>query len=117
MTPTEKILEAYYKESQTITGIHKVTGYNWQRIAKTLSTEKIIINSTQALILELHEKGKTIDEISHYTGLARSTVMAYLPRVRPAYLENRSANALRVEKCKRNKKLSVASDIENREDK
>lgn len=30
MTPTERILEAY-KECQTITGIHKITGYHWAK--------------------------------------------------------------------------------------
>ena len=102
MTPTERILEAY-KECQTITGIHKITGYHWQRIAKTLSTAEIIVNSTQALILDLYEKGKTIDEISKSTGFARSTVFSYLPRSRPAYMENRSKNALKIEKCRKNK--------------
>lgn len=104
MTHTERILEAY-KECQTITGIHKITGYNWQRIAKTLSTAGIIVNDTQALILDLYEKGKTIDEISKCTGFAYSTVFSYLPRTRPAYMENRSENALRIEKCRKNKNL------------
>lgn len=105
MTPTEKILEAY-NECQTITGIHKITGYNWQRVAKILSTAGIIVNDTQALILDLYEKGKTIDEISKSTGFSRSTVFSYLPRSRPAYMENRSKNALRIERCRKNKNLS-----------
>lgn len=101
-TPTQKILKAY-KESQTLTGISKITGYNWQRIAKTLSTEGIIINNTQATILDLHHHGKSVHEISAATGFAVSTVMAYLPRSRPAYLEDRSVNAIRIEKCRRKK--------------
>ena len=105
MTPSEKILEEY-NECQTITGIHKITGYNWQRVAKTLSTAGIIVNDTQALILDLYEKGKTIDEISKSTGFSRSTVFSYLPRSRPAYMENRSKNALRRERCRKNKNLS-----------
>ena len=100
--PTQKILEAY-KESQTLNGIHKITGYNWQRIAKTLSTEGIVVNETQALIIDLHYRGKSADEISAITGFAMSTVMAYLPRVRPPYLENRSKNAMRIEKYRRKK--------------
>lgn len=54
MTHTEKILNAY-KIKPTITGIRKITGYSWQKIAKTLSSEGIIVNDSQALILELHE--------------------------------------------------------------
>lgn len=101
-TPTQKILKAY-EESQTLTGIHKITGYNWQRIAKTLSTEGIIVNETQASIINLYYHGKSASEISTITGFAVSTVMAYLPRVRPAYMENRSENALRIEKCRKAK--------------
>lgn len=101
-TPTQKILKAY-EESQTLTGIHKLTGYNWQRIAKTLSTEGIIVNETQATIIDLHYRGKSASEISTITGFAVSTVMAYLPRTRPAYMENRSENALRIEKCRKGK--------------
>jgi hypothetical protein len=101
-TPTQKILKAY-EESQTLTGIHKLTGYNWQRIAKTLSTEGIIVNETQAAIIDLHYRGKSASEISTITGFAVSTVMAYLPRTRPAYMENRSENALRIEKCRKGK--------------
>jgi hypothetical protein len=101
-TPTQKILKAY-EESQTLTGIHKLTGYNWQRIAKTLSTEGIIVNETQATIIGLHYRGKSASEISTITGFAVSTVMAYLPRTRPAYMENRSENALRIEKCRKGK--------------
>ena len=74
-TPTQKILKAY-EESQTLTGIHKITGYNWQRIAKTLSTEGIVVNETQALIIDLHYRGKSAGEISTITGFATSTVMA-----------------------------------------
>ena len=98
-TPTQKILKAY-EESQTLTGIHKLTGYNWQRIAKTLSTEGIVVNETQSAILNLYQQGKCPSDISSETGFSLSTVMAYLPRVRPAYMENRSKNAMRIEKCR-----------------
>lgn len=103
-TATERILEAC-NESQTLRGIRMITGYSWQKIAKVLSTNGIIVNNTQSTILELHEKGKTADEISKITGFAYSTVMAYLPRSRPAYLENRSENALRIDKCRKRKFL------------
>ena len=84
-------------------GIHKITGYSWQRIAKTLSTEGIIVNETQALIIDLYYRGKSAGEISAITGFTMSTVMAYFPRVRPAYMENRSKNAMRIEKYRRKK--------------
>lgn len=67
MTHTEVILDAY-KKVPTITGIRKIIGYSWQKIAKTLSSEGIIVNDSQALILELHEKGMTPEEISKMVG-------------------------------------------------
>ena len=106
MNPTENVIRAY-QEKQTITGIHRITGYNWQKIAKILSTEGIIVNEHQALILDLYEKGKTADEISKATGFAYSTVISYLPRRRPVYNENLSANAMRIKKCRENKKLKM----------
>lgn len=102
MTVREQILTAY-KTSQTITGIHKITGYNWQRIAKILSTEGIIVNDNQAMFLNLYSKGMTAEEISKATGFAKSTVQSYLPRKRPIYNENQSENALRIKKCREKK--------------
>ncbi len=102
MTHTEVILDAY-KKVPTITGIRKITGYSWQKIAKTLSSEGIIVNDSQALILELHEKGMTPEEISKMVGYNEKTIMAYLPRVRPVYNENPSINALRIKKCRSKK--------------
>ena len=101
-TPTQRILEAY-RESQTLNGIRKITGCSWQRIAKTLSTEGIIVNETQSVVINLYQQGKHPSDISSETGFSLSTVMAYLPRVRPAYMENRSKNAMRIEKCRRKK--------------
>lgn len=68
-----------------------------------LSTEGIVINGTQALIMDLYSHGKSASEISAITGFAMSTVMTYLPRVRPPYLEDRSKNAMRIEKYRRKK--------------
>ena len=72
-------------------------------IEKTLSTQGFVINETNYLIIVLHYRGKSAGEISAITGFAMSTVMAYLPRVRPPYLENRSKNAMRIEKYRRKK--------------
>ena len=57
----------------------------------------------QALIIDLYYRGKSAGEISAITGFTMSTVMAYFPRVRPAYMENRSKNAMRIEKYRRKK--------------
>lgn len=102
MTSREKILDAY-KIAPTINGIKKITGYCWQKIAKVLSTEGIIVSDNQALFIELAEKGMSVKEISKRTGYAESTIMAYLPRVRPVYNENPSRNAIKIKKCRERK--------------
>lgn len=98
----EKILSAF-EERQSITGVHKITGYNWQQIAKVLSTYGIVANDTHEIILNLYDRGKNAKEISEITGYAETTVHAYLPRVRPAYNENISENAKRIKKYRQNK--------------
>lgn len=95
MTPTEEILQAY-EQTNSIDGTQKATGYSWQRIAKTLASNGIIANETQALILGLYEDGKSVEEIHESTGLSLATIHAYLPRVRPAYGENLSENAKKI---------------------
>ena len=105
MTSTDTILNAY-KETQTITGTKKRTGYSWQRVAKALSTEGIIANETQRIILKLYEKGLSADEIATATGYAKSTVDSYFPRCRPIYNENLSRNALRIKRCRSKKQCN-----------
>ena len=46
------------KKKQSITGVHKITGYNWQQIAKVLSTYGIVANDTHEIILNLYDRGK-----------------------------------------------------------
>lgn len=48
MTPTEEILKAY-EQTNSIDGTQKATGFSWQRIAKTLASNGIIANETQAV--------------------------------------------------------------------
>lgn len=102
MNSIETILNTY-KEAQTITETQKKTGYSWQKIAKTLSTEGIIANETHRIILNLHDKGMSSEDIAKSTGYARSTVEAYLPRVRPVYGENQSKNARCIKKYRERK--------------
>ena len=106
MTSTEIILSAY-EEIQTINGIKKKTGYSWQRIAKTLSTEGIVVNATQRIILKLYEEGLSVDEIATATGYAKSTVASYFPRCRPVYNEKLSKNALRIRRCRSKKTVQL----------
>lgn len=102
MTQTEEILAAY-KKIPTINGVRKTTGYSWQKIVKTLSSEGVVINDTHSIILNLYKKGMSIEEISKTVGYKEETIMSYLPRVRPVYNENPSRNALRIKKCRSKK--------------
>lgn len=100
---TERILKSYDK-CQSIKGVEKDTGYSWNRIVKTLSTSGIVVNETHYAILELHEKGKTCNEIAKILDMNERTVASYLPRVRPVYKENLSVNAQRIVKCREKKR-------------
>lgn len=102
MTPTETILSTYNSGVYSIKGIAQCTGYSFSKVAKTLSDNGIILTENQEIILRLFYEGKNIDEIVKYTGLSRKTVYQYLPRVQPPYMENRSKNALCIEKCRKN---------------
>ena len=93
MTSTDTILNAY-KETQTITGTKKRTWYSWQRVAKALSTEGIIANETQRIILDLYDKCTLVDVIAKTVGCSESTVNSYLPRHRPIYNEFLSVSAV-----------------------
>ena len=115
LTPTETILSVYNSGVYSIKGIVQCTGYSFSKVAKTLSDNGIILTENQAIILKLFDEGKNIDEIANYTGLSRKTVYKYLPRVQPPYMENRSKNALRIEKCRKspgenNKEIAIADE-------
>lgn len=99
MTSTEEILDSWNRNG-TIRSVAKETGYSWFKVVKALSSSFVIINDTHAQILDYHNKGKSVGEISSLLNLNERTVNAYLPRVRPVYGENQSANALRIIKCR-----------------
>ena len=102
MNSTDTILNVY-KEIQTITGTKKKTGYSWQKVAKVLSTEGIIANETQRIILNLYDKGTPVSVIAKTVGCSESTVNSYLPRRRPIYNENLSENAICIKRCRAKK--------------
>ena len=69
----EKILSAF-EEKQSITGVHKITGYNWQQIAKVLSTYGIVANDTHEIILNLYDRGKNAKEILTILSITENTL-------------------------------------------
>lgn len=91
-----------FNKTQSIRATVKETGCSWNRVVKILSSNgSIIINDTHALILQMHNEGKTIDEIAKQTGHSKRTVQAYLPAVRPYYNLNPSENAIRIKRCRK----------------
>lgn len=84
----------------TLKSVSKELGCSWMKIAKTLSSEGIIINETHERILDCHYDGMNAEQISERLKISIATVNAYLPRTRPVYNENLSANALRIKKCR-----------------
>ena len=103
MGTTQDILSAYHNGARSVKSIMKRTGCSWNKIVKTLSDNNIIINDKQRDIVDLFNLGYSIEQIAPKTKLSEKTVRSYTPRVRPVYMENRSKNALTIEKCRKNK--------------
>ena len=92
MNSDERILESF-RQNNSVRQIVKETGFSWNKVVKSLSSNNIIINETHRLILELWAAGNDIKYISKQVGVSEKTVASYLPRRRPIYGENRSKNA------------------------
>ena len=95
-----KIILQEYKNEQSIKVISLKTGYSWNKIVKTLSSNGIILNEKHDIILELYNKGINVKTIAKLLNLSTRTVKAYLPRTRPIYNENISENAKRIKKTR-----------------
>ena len=79
-------------------------GCSWNRVIKSLSSSGILINDTHEIILNLFDAGMTPEQIAKQVGISIKTVQAYLPRMRPAYGENRSKNAEKIKEWRDRKK-------------
>lgn len=95
MNIDEQILNLY-NEFGSVKAVSKRTGYSWNRIVKSLSSNGVVINATHALILQYQETGLSQLEISKQMEISVKTVQAYLHRVRPVYGEKLSKNALKI---------------------
>lgn len=97
-----------FNQEKTVRGVARRTGYSWNKIIKSLSTNGIIINDTHRKILSLYNAGMGREEIANQVHMSVRSVQCYLPRVRPVYGETISENAKRIKKCRLKKK-----DIKN----
>ena len=91
-------IKKLYDELGSVKAVSRQTGYSWNRIVKSLSSNGIVINPTHALILDYHERGLTPLQIANQMEISVKTVQAYLPRVRPVYGEDLSKNALKIKR-------------------
>lgn len=93
-TESEKIILNTYNSLQSIKGTAKNTGYSWNKVVKTLSSNGYVLSETHAEILNKFENGRTIEQIAKEMSLNEKTV----------YNEELSENAIRIRKCRINKK-------------
>jgi hypothetical protein len=80
----EDIMESYNR-TKSVKAIAREHGCSWKKVAKILSSNGIIVNERQAMILDLHGKGHSVKEIAQRVGCSESTVRMYLPAVIPGY--------------------------------
>ena len=105
MEKSDKVIKDCFEKTRSVKRTSKETGYSWNKIVKSLSSNGVTINYTHYQVMQLRDKGLSIDQIAKQAGISVKTVQAYLPRVRPVYLaEDRSKNALTIQKWRDRKK-------------
>lgn len=103
MIKSDEIIMKSYEKHQTVKGVVEETGFSWNKIVKSLSSNGVVVNDTHRLILNLWVSGADVQQIAEQVGISIGTVKSYLPRVRPVYGENRSRNAEKIRKWRKNK--------------
>lgn len=99
----KEILDAYkLKKSIKATVAH--TGYSWNRVVKSLSSNGIILNDTHQKIIDLYNHKIPVCDIASQLKISTKTAESYIPRTRPVYNESPSPNAMRIRKCRDGKK-------------
>lgn len=90
--------------------IGRQLGISEQKVRKILITAGAWSSETSKKISSLVENGKSLDEIQAVTGLTRNAVLSYLPYERGMQnAEYPTVNALRIRKCRQNKKKGEAN--------
>ena len=98
-TVTDEDIVTTWNDCRTLKQTARRLGISESKVRKSLSTCGIIINDTHQMILNYHNQGKTIEEISAILQTSVKVVQSYLPRTRPLYNINQSDNARRIKKC------------------
>ena len=90
--------------------IGRQLGISEQKVRKILISAGAWSSETSKKINSLVESGKSLDEIQAITGLTRNAVLSYLPYERGMHnAECPTINALRIRKCRQNKKKGEAN--------
>jgi DNA-binding NarL/FixJ family response regulator len=103
MSIIDDIIDTFH-ETNSVKATAQHNHCSWNRVLKVLSTNGIIVNETHAIILDLYEKGMTVEQIAKQVDYNEKTVKSYLPSVRPYYGVNQSVNAKRIKKY-RNRRM------------
>ena len=103
MNEADYILETYNKLG-SIKATKIECGVSEHRIRKVLTAKGIVLNDTHQTILDLHEQGKSPEQIAEHVGLSKSVVQSYLPPKRPLYRIDQSKNALHIAEWRAKKK-------------
>lgn len=103
MIKSDEIIMKSYEKHQTVKGVVEETGFSWNKIVKSLSSNGVVVNDTHRLILNLWVSGADMQQIADRVGISAGTVKSYIPRVRPVYGENRSRNAEKIREWRKNK--------------
>lgn len=93
---TDEEILTVWNDCGTLKQTARRLGISEHKVRKSLSTCGIIINDTHQMILNYHNQGKTIEEISAIMQISVKIVQSYLPRTRPLYNVNPSINAQKI---------------------
>lgn len=107
MTESEKTIINTYDSLQSVRATSKNTGYSWNKVVKTLSSNGYVLSETHTEIMNKYENGRSVEEIAKEIGINVKTVQAYIPRKRPVYNEDMSDNALKIKKCRERKQENL----------
>ena len=93
-----------FRSTGSVRETAKEIGCSWNRVVKSLASSGVVLSDTHSAILDMRKSGMSVQEIARQLSINAKTVQAYLPRVRPVYGENRSKNAVKINKWREKKK-------------
>ena len=93
-----------YRSTGSVRETAREVGCSWNKVVKSLASSGVVLSDTHSAILDMRKSGMSVQEIARQLSLNVKTVQAYLPRVRPVYGENRSKNAVKINKWREKKK-------------